>query len=132
MTLAHEITVLLIVQPAHSTAMAAEIQLKLKNAESSIVFMQEQHAKTLEGLHQEIQKLQQKNASEIHWWGWKDVLKYAIIDQIRDNVILCMFPIQHTQYVVPDQLSQVPSPEECGEGPGNNVRLTSMVATAYW
>ena len=67
--------------------MAAEIQLKLKNAESSIAFMQEQHAKTLEGLHQEIQKLQQKNASEIHWLGWRDVLIDIIIQ------VLCQFPI---------------------------------------
>lgn len=88
LTLAREITVLLIVyKPAHSTAMAAEIRLKLKNAESSIAFMQEQHAKTLEGLHQEIQKLQQKNASEIHWLGWKDVLIDIIIQ------VLCQFPI---------------------------------------
>ena len=37
---------------------------KLKNAESSLVFMREQHARTLEGLHEEIHKLQKKNASE--------------------------------------------------------------------
>lgn len=40
----------------------AHTRVKLKNAESSIAFIQEQHAKTLEGLHQEIQKLQKKNA----------------------------------------------------------------------
>lgn len=76
--------------------MSAEIQLKLKNAESSIAFMREQHAKTLEGLHKEIQKLQQKNASEISWWrvegGWKAVLKYA------KPGIICTFSI-HIYYV---------------------------------
>ena len=44
--------------------MLAQVKLKLKNAEGSIAFMQEQHAKTLEGLHAEIQKLQRKNARE--------------------------------------------------------------------
>lgn len=43
--------------------MLARTRLKLKNAESSINFMQEQHAKTLEDLHKEIEKLQKKNAS---------------------------------------------------------------------
>lgn len=42
--------------------MLAQTRQKLRNAESSIAFMQEQHAKTLEGLHHEIQKLQHKNA----------------------------------------------------------------------
>ena len=36
---------------------------KVKNAESSILFMRQQHARTLEGLHEEIHKLQKKNAS---------------------------------------------------------------------
>ena len=80
--------------------MSAEIQLKLKNAESSIAFMREQHAKTLEGLHKEIQKLQQKNASEISWWRvegeWKAVLKYA------KPGIICAFPI-HIYYVSIDR-----------------------------
>ena len=60
--------------------MLSRARVKLKNVESSIAFIQEQHAKTLEGLHQEIQKLQQKNASEwvcfpgkmcncYHWGG---------------------------------------------------------------
>lgn len=44
--------------------MLARTRLKLKNAESSITFMQEQHARTLEDLHKEIEKLQKKNASE--------------------------------------------------------------------
>ncbi|CAI8010073.1 Coiled-coil domain-containing protein 92 [Geodia barretti] len=42
--------------------MLARARLKLKNTESSIAFIQEQHTRTLEGLHQEIQQLQQKNA----------------------------------------------------------------------
>jgi hypothetical protein len=42
--------------------MLARTRLKLKNAESSINFMQEQHARTLEELHKEIEKLQKKNA----------------------------------------------------------------------
>lgn len=44
--------------------MLAHARLKLKNAESSISFIQDQHTKTLEGLHHEIQKLQQKNARQ--------------------------------------------------------------------
>lgn len=44
--------------------MLAHARIKLKNAESSIAFVQEQHAKTLKGLHHEIQKLQQKNARQ--------------------------------------------------------------------
>ena len=43
--------------------MLARTRLKLKNAESSISFMQEQHARTLQDLHMEIEKLQKKNAS---------------------------------------------------------------------
>jgi hypothetical protein len=39
---------------------------KLRNAESSLVFMREQHTRTLEGLHEEIHKLQKKNASELN------------------------------------------------------------------
>lgn len=42
--------------------MLARTRLKLRNAEKSIEFMQEQHAKILEDLHQEIDKLQKKNA----------------------------------------------------------------------
>jgi hypothetical protein len=45
--------------------MLARARLKLKNAESSIAFIQEQHTRTLEGLHQEIQQLQQKNARQL-------------------------------------------------------------------
>ena len=79
--------------------MSAEIRLKLKNAESSIAFMQEQHAKTLEGLHKEIQKLQQKNASEISWWRVEGgpVEGCFEICQTRDNMhifyphILCVY-----------------------------------------
>lgn len=44
--------------------MLAHARIKLKNAESSIAFVQEQHAKILKGLHHEIQKLQQKNARQ--------------------------------------------------------------------
>lgn len=47
--------------------MLARTRLKLKNAESTISFMQEQHAKTLEDLHKEIEKLQRKNASMISY-----------------------------------------------------------------
>ena len=45
--------------------LAQSTHQKLKNAESSILFMREQHAKTLEGLHDEIHELQRKNASEL-------------------------------------------------------------------
>ncbi len=44
--------------------MLAQARVKLRNAESSLAFMREQHGRTLEGLHCEIQRLQQKNASE--------------------------------------------------------------------
>eukprot|EP00731_Ephydatia_muelleri_P018896 Em0011g936a len=42
--------------------MLAQLRIKLKNAECAVAFLQTQHAKTLEGLHNEIQKLQQQNA----------------------------------------------------------------------
>ena len=45
--------------------MLARTRLKLRNAEKSINFMQEQHANILEGLHQEIDKLQKKNARKL-------------------------------------------------------------------
>ncbi|XP_077995800.1 coiled-coil domain-containing protein 92-like [Glandiceps talaboti] len=38
----------------------ASAEVQLRNAESSILFMQQDHAKTLQGLHTEIQKLQKK------------------------------------------------------------------------
>lgn len=44
--------------------MLTRARLKLKNAESSIAFLQDQHTKTLGGLHHEIQRLQQKNARQ--------------------------------------------------------------------
>ena len=47
--------------------MIARTRLKLRNAEKSISFMQEQHAKTLAGLHQEIDKLQKKNARKFYY-----------------------------------------------------------------
>lgn len=49
-------------EASQTTAMLAQTRLKLKNAETSIAFLQEQHAKTLEGLHKEIEQLQKKNA----------------------------------------------------------------------
>ncbi|XP_022093264.1 coiled-coil domain-containing protein 92-like [Acanthaster planci] len=42
--------------------MAAPMHVQLHNAESAILFMQQEHAKTLQGLHQELQKLQKKCA----------------------------------------------------------------------
>lgn len=38
----------------------SEARLQLQNAESSILFMQQEHAKTLQGLYSEITKLQKK------------------------------------------------------------------------
>ncbi len=52
--------------------MLARTRLKLKNAESSISFMQQQHARTLEDLHKEIERLQKKNAS---MFPPKDIIK---------------------------------------------------------
>ena len=45
--------------------LAQATKQRLKNAESAIAFMRDQHAKTLEGLHDEIHKLQKKNASKL-------------------------------------------------------------------
>lgn len=56
--------------------MLAQARLKLKNAESSMAFMRDQHAKTLGGLHEEIKQLQRKNAS-----------KFCIAIKIKDNYI---------------------------------------------
>jgi len=42
--------------------MTSDLQARLRNTETSILFMQREHAKTLEGLHSEIQKLQEKCA----------------------------------------------------------------------
>ena len=50
----------------HTKMLAQATLQKLRNAESSLVFMREQHARTLEGLHEEIHKLQKKNASEFN------------------------------------------------------------------
>ena len=41
----------------------SETTSELSSRESSVAFLQAQHAKTLKGLHEEIQKLQQKCAS---------------------------------------------------------------------
>lgn len=38
----------------------AQAHVQLQNAESSILFMQQEHAKTLQGLYAEINKLQKK------------------------------------------------------------------------
>ena len=38
----------------------AQARVQLQNAESSILFMQQEHAKTLQGLYAEISKLQKK------------------------------------------------------------------------
>lgn len=38
----------------------AQARVQLQNAESSILFMQQEHAKTLQGLYAEINKLQKK------------------------------------------------------------------------
>lgn len=46
--------------------MLAETRMKLKNAESSIAFLQTQHAEILQGLHAEIQTLQQKCARKLY------------------------------------------------------------------
>jgi coiled-coil domain-containing protein 92 len=42
------------------TGTLADTRLQLQNAESSILFMQQQHAQTLQGLYTEISKLQKK------------------------------------------------------------------------
>ena len=56
--------------------MLAQLRIKLKNAECAVAFLQTQHAKTLEGLHHEIQKLQQQNASA---WPLRQYFAYPIV-----------------------------------------------------
>ncbi|KAI8494746.1 Coiled-coil domain of unknown function [Branchiostoma belcheri] len=43
-------------------ATLTQLQDKLRSAQSSILFMQQEHAKTLKGLHEEMHKLQKKCA----------------------------------------------------------------------
>jgi len=68
--------------------MLAQTRLKLKNAETSIAFLQEQHGKTLEGLHSEIQKLQKQNASEYRYFN--NILARWFI-----NIMVVPFPRAH-------------------------------------
>ena len=56
---------MLVVQ-RHVNKMLAEARMKLRNAESAIVFLQTQHAEILQGLHAEIQALQQKCARKLY------------------------------------------------------------------
>ena len=51
----------------HVDKMLAETRMKLRNAESSIAFLQTQHAEILQGLHAEIQTLQQKCARKLRF-----------------------------------------------------------------
>ena len=44
--------------------MLSETQVELQNAQHSILFLQKEHAKTIEGLHLEISELQKKCAGE--------------------------------------------------------------------
>ena len=46
--------------------MLAQITQELRNAEKSIKFIQKQHAKILDDLHQEIDELQKKNVSKFY------------------------------------------------------------------
>jgi len=57
--------------------MLAEARMKLRNAESSIAFLQTQHAEILQGLHAEIQTLQQKCARKLH-----DAISLTVIQRI--------------------------------------------------
>lgn len=47
----------------------AQARVQLQNAESSILFMQQEHAKTLQGLYAEINKLQQKCGGMGHFYS---------------------------------------------------------------
>ena len=40
-------------------------EMRLRNREVSILFMQKEHAATLKGLHEEIRRLQQKCSGEV-------------------------------------------------------------------
>lgn len=54
---------LCLIETQRSITMAgtlAQARVQLQNAESSILFMQQEHAKTLQGLYAEISKLQKK------------------------------------------------------------------------
>ena len=45
--------------------MLAEAQLQLQNAQHSVLFLQNEHAKTIAGLHEEIRNLQTKCGGEM-------------------------------------------------------------------
>ena len=45
--------------------MLAEAQLQLQNAQHSVLFLQNEHAKTIKGLHEEIKNLQQRCGGEL-------------------------------------------------------------------
>ena len=45
----------------------AQTRLQLQNAESSVLFMQQEHANTLQGLYTEINKLQKKCGGRWYW-----------------------------------------------------------------
>ena len=47
----------------------AQARVQLQNAESSILFMQQEHAKTLQGLYAEINKLQKKCGGMGHFYS---------------------------------------------------------------
>jgi hypothetical protein len=42
--------------------MATQAEIKQRNLESSILYLQQEHSNTLKGLHEEIQQLQKKNS----------------------------------------------------------------------
>lgn len=62
----------------------AQAHVQLQNAESSILFMQQEHAKTLQGLYAEINKLQKK-------CGGKDIRHSKIFSSVFVRVKFIYF-----------------------------------------
>lgn len=62
----------------------AQARVQLQNAESSILFMQQEHAKTLQGLYAEISKLQKK-------CGGMDCCHRKIYIRFRENNVSLYF-----------------------------------------
>lgn len=67
-------------------ATMAASAVKQVNLESSILFMQQEHAATLKGLHEEIQKLQ-KRCSGVYTFPFCFLIQKYIPNQIRQIYI---------------------------------------------
>ena len=71
--------------------MAAISQIRQESLEKSILFMQQDHANTLKGLHEEIQKLQKRcsgNFSEKRYGGPTLYSKYTLFERIERSQVI--------------------------------------------